>query len=174
MLQSVLHPWTPPTLTLACPPPAPGNPASGPGFFDPRSLEGPFHTAWFAWIALVLAMVAACYLTSNASLNRGFVMKWHLFWLLSIFLGSVVPLVVLALSHPTALAGSCSTDPDAFAAALELGQIVPVMEIAALWSFVAFPLLSVIATTLAGRHPAAGGFFHYRGCPWPRWNPFAS
>jgi hypothetical protein len=39
------------------------------------------------------------------------------------------------------------------------------------WGALAFLLLSLLATRVLGLSRLAGGFFHYRGCPWPRWNP---
>jgi hypothetical protein len=42
------------------------------------------------------------------------------------------------------------------------------------WSAMAFALSSFLLTRAAGWHPAAGGFFHNRGCPWPRINPFGA
>ena len=167
-------PWKPPPgLVAACPAASPGTPA-GTGFIDPASLAGPYRLAGALWFAAVLLLVLTCYLTARASLNRGFVMKWYLHWTASIVLGALIPLAVLGLAHPTVLAGSCEGIDVAIATRLHFGQILPTMLAAAGWALAAFPLLSVILTRLAGWHPASGGFFHYRGCPWPRWNPFAS
>lgn len=175
MLQSLLHPWTPPlSVPLTCPAPAPGEPIDPTGFFDPDSLVGPFHLAGIVWLVTVLALVLACYLTATASLNRGFVMKWYVYWGVAIVLGTLIPLVVLSLAPLHAAAETCATNSLPFAASLAFNQILPVMEGSALWALVAFPLVSWALTRAAGWHPASGGFFHYRGCPWPRWNPFAS
>jgi hypothetical protein len=175
MLQSVVYAWkVTRTVTITCPAGLPGSPPAGTGFIDPASLAAAYRENAFAWTAMLLVLVLACYLTAPASLNRGFVLKWWLYWGAAMLLGALIPLVVLSLAPLHALAGSCSTNPLPFAAHLSFGQILPSMEAWALWSLAAFPLLSWLLTRLAGWHPAAGGFFHYRGCPWPRWNPFAS
>jgi hypothetical protein len=170
----LLHPWTPPDLTVVCPLPPPGQKGNPFGFFDPASLDGPYHLAGVLWAVAMLALVLGCYLTSTASLNRGFVVKWYACWAGALLVGALVPLVVLGVSRPTVIVGSCSSLPIAFVTRLSIDQILPTALAAAAWAFAAFPLLSLAATALAGRHPASGGFFHYRGCPWPRWNPFAS
>jgi hypothetical protein len=167
-------PWKPPPGLIAlCPVTSPGAPA-GTGFIDPVSLSGPYRLTGLLWSAAVLLLVLVCYLTARASLNRGFVVKWYLYWLATIVLAALIPLAVLSLAHPMALAGSCEGIDAPFATKLLFDQILPTMVSAAGWAAVAFPLLSLAGTQLAGRHPASRGFFHYQGCPWPRWNPFAS
>lgn len=174
-MQTLVHVWrVTKSVTITCPPGLPGAGPPGSGFIDPHALTAAYRESGIAWGATILALVLACYLTGSASLNRGFVVKWWLYWLAAVVLGALVPLAVLSTAPLHALAGSCATLPTAFAVRLAFGQILPTMELAALWSLVAFPILSLLLTVLAGWHPASRGFFHYRGCPWPRWNPFAS
>ena len=173
MWQSVLTAWAPPeNVTLLCPVLAGDTPATG--FFDPASLAAAYRASALAWAAVLLALVLACYLTAPASLDRGFVVKWWMYWAAAVALGALVPLVVLSQAPLHALAGSCFTNPLPFEAHLTFAQILPAMVVWALWALAAFPLVSWLLTRAAGWHPASRGFFHYRGCPWPRWNPFAS
>jgi hypothetical protein len=176
MWQYLMHLWAPPpaALPLICPAPAPGEPADPGGFFDPAPLSAAYDWIFTATAAGVLLMVLVCYLAAPASLSLHFVRRWYGFWIGTALLGALVPLVVLLLMPQHALAGSCETNPLPFAAALSLSQMLPRITAGLAWAFLAFPLLSRILTWVAGRHPASRGFFHNRGCPWPRWNPLGA
>jgi len=168
-------PWNPPqTLKAKCPPLPPGVSGTTTGQISPGSLSGSYHLAGALWFAAMLVLVLACYLTARSSLNRTFVLKWYTFWVGAVILGAAIPLAVLSFAHPTLIPGTCSAIRTAIGTSLAFEQILPTMLAAAGWAFAAFPALSLLLTWVAGWHPASGGFFHYRGCPWPRWNPFAS
>lgn len=122
-------------------------------------------------ILLVVALLLGCYLLPRASLNPGFVSRWWITFAVSGVLCLLVPLAVGLYSPVHARAGSCSTRPAAFAAEIPVELLLPRMLAGLVWGLLAFALVSLLATRLLGRWSGAGGFFHYRGCPWPRWNP---
>lgn len=176
MWQSLLHLWAPVPVNvlLTCPPAPPGAPAVGPGFLDPA----PIATA-YQWTAIVsgvavLAAVLLCYLLARSSLNRGFVTRWYGFMGASMVAGAVIPVAVLLLMPQHALAGTCETNPLEFAAHLPAAVILARAAAGFAWGGLVFVLTSLVFTFAAGRHPASRGFFHHRGCPWPRWNPFGA
>lgn len=177
MWQSVLHLWASPpaNLPLACPPPAPGDPPAASGFFDPGPVAAAYQWTAAATALLVLLAVLACYLLDRRSLSRGFVRRWWLVLAAASVAGAVVPLVMLYAVVPLhALAGTCETNPLPFAAAYP-GDLALSRALAGfVWSALAFGVFSFLLTRAAGWHPASGGFFHNRGCPWPRINPFGA
>lgn len=177
MWQYLLHLWaSPPTnVALACPPPAPGDAPDLNGFFDPVPVATAYQ--WTALVTglLVLLAVLACYLLDRRSLSRAFVRRWWLVLAAASVIGALVPLAMLYLVVPQhALAGSCETNPLPFAAAYPLGLALNRALAGFLWSAAAFGVFSFLLTRAAGWHPASGGFFHNRGCPWPRMNPFGA
>ncbi|HYW14064.1 MAG TPA: hypothetical protein VE871_19015 [Longimicrobium sp.] len=177
MWQSVLHLWASPPadVVLICPLPIPGDPRDFSGFFD----RGPVATA-YQWTALatgllVLAAVLACYLLDRRSLSRRFVWRWWTVLGAASVAGALVPLMMLYLVvSQHASAGTCTTNvlpfPEMFPVAVALNRALAGF----VWSALAFVLFSLLLTRAAGWHPAAGGFFHNRGCPWPRINPFGA
>jgi hypothetical protein len=89
--------------------------------------------------------------------------------------GALVPLAMLYAVVPQhALAGTCETNPLPFAATFPLETALNRSLAGFFWSALAFGVFSFLLTRAAGWHPAAGGFFHNRGCPWPRINPFGA
>jgi hypothetical protein len=177
MWQFLLHLWatTPTDVALVCPPPAPGEDPDLNGFFD----SAPIATAW-QWTAattalLVLVAVLACYLLDRRSLSRGFVRRWWMVLAAASLAGALVPFAMLYLAVPQhALVGTCETNPLPFAATFPLGLALNRALAGFFWSALAFGALSFLLTRAAGWHPASGGFFHNRGCPWPRINPFGA
>jgi uncharacterized BrkB/YihY/UPF0761 family membrane protein len=177
MWQSVLHLWAPPpaNVPLICPPPAPGDPPSLNGFFDPAPIEAAYQWAALATGVLVLLAVLACYLMDRRSLSRAFVRRWWVVMAATAGIGALVPLAMLYLVVPQhALAGSCETNPLPFAETFPLGLALTRALVGFVWSGLAFGIFSFLLTRTAGWHPASGGFFHNRGCPWPRVNPFGA
>jgi len=172
-MQSIIYAWkVTGTISTTCPA-LPGK-TGVIGYIATESVEAAYRLNALAWAAAVLALVLACYLTATASLDRGFVVKWWMYWGAAIVLGFLIPLVVLSFAPLKLLSGSCGGLKGSFPVHMSFTQIFPSMVAWALWALAAFPLLSWLFTRLAGWHPASRGFFHYRGCPWPRWNPFAS
>lgn len=171
MLQSVIHAWkVTGSISVNCPG---GLPGKSVGYIAKASVEAAYRLNALVWAVVIVALVLACYLTASASLNRGFVVKWWVYWAGAVFLGLVIPLVVLSLAPLKLASGSCGALRAGMPVHMSLTQIFPSMLIWAIWALAAFPILSLLLTRLAGWHPASRGFFHYRGCPWPRWNPFA-
>ncbi len=172
MLQSVIYAWkVTGSIGVNCPG---GYAGKSKGFILRESVEAAYHLNAFAWAAAIVVLVLACYLTASASLDRGFVVKWWMYWAAAVLVGFLLPLAVLSLVPLKLAAGSCGALRAGMPVHMSLIQILPSMVAWAIWAFAAFPLLSWLFTRLAGWHPASRGFFHYRGCPWPRWNPFAS
>lgn len=172
MLQTLTHAWkVTGTISVRCPRGLPGKEI---GYIATESVEAAYRLNALIWAAVIVAVVLACYLTASASLNRSFVVKWWMYWAAAVFLGLLVPLVVLSVAPLKLVSGSCGAYRAGMPVHMSFTQIFPSMEIWAIWALAAFPLLSLLFTRIAGWHPASRGFFHYRGCPWPRWNPFAS
>lgn len=173
----MLHLWAPPpaNVSLTCPPPAPGDPPALNGFFDPVPIEAAYQWTAVATAVLVLLAVLACYLLDRRSLSRAFVRRWWLVLAAASLVGALVPLMMLYAVVPQhALADSCETNPLPFAAAYPLGLALSRALAGLVWSALAFGVFSFLLTRAAGWHPASGGFFHNRGCPWPRINPFGA
>jgi hypothetical protein len=177
MWQSLLHLWAPPPrdVELVCPAPAPGESPDLHGFFDPGPIAAAYQWTALATALLVLLAVLACYLLDRRSLSRAFVRRWWMVLGAASVVGALVPLVMLYAVVPQhALAGTCETNPLPFAAAFPLGPALSRAVAGFAWSALAFGLFSFLLTRAAGWHPAAGGLFHNRGCPWPRINPFGA
>jgi len=171
MLQSVIYAWkVTGSISVNCP----GGFSGKSGYVLRKSVEAAYHLNALAWVVAIVLLVLACYLTAQASLDRGFVVKWWMYWAAAVLVGFLLPLAVLSLAPLKLAAGSCGAARAGMPVHMSFTQIFPSMVAWAIWALAAFPLLSWLFTRLAGWHPASRGFFHYRGCPWPRWNPFAS
>jgi hypothetical protein len=173
MLLWLLHLWAQPPVgaRLECPPPRVGDSYDPGGLYNAAEIAARWQVMAFASIALVVALLLGCYLLPRASLNRGFVVRWWATAGLSGVLCLLVPLAVGMYSPVHARAGSCSTRPAAFEAPIPFDLLLPRMLAGSMWGLLAFAAASLLATWALGRWSGAGGFFHYRGCPWPRWNP---
>jgi hypothetical protein len=173
MLLWLLHLWALPPVgaRLACPPPRADEPPDPGGLFNAAEIAARWQMMAGVSIVVVGALLLGCYLLPRASLNRAFVVRWWATVGLSGMLCLAVPLAVGLYAPVHARAGSCSTRPAAFAAEIPIELLLPRMIAGLVWGVLAFALLSLLATWMAGRWSGAGGFFHYRGCPWPRWNP---
>lgn len=172
----MLHLWAPPPtdVPLTCPPDAAVEVAST-GFIDPGPIEAAYQWSAAVTVLLVLLAVLACYLLYRSSLSRAFVRRWWLVLGIASVIGALVPLAMLYLAVPQhALAGSCETNPLPFTATYPLGLALNRALAGFVWSALAFGVFSFLLTRAAGWHPASGGFFHNRGCPWPRINPFGA
>lgn len=177
MWQSVLHLWASPPndVRLDCPPPVPGDSPDLIGFFDPAPVAAAYQWTALATGLLVLAAVLACYLLDQRSLSRRFVWRWWAVLGAASAVGALVPLVMLYLVVPQhASLGTCTTYPLPFVGTYPLGLALNRALAGFVWSALAFVLLSLLLTRAAGWHPAAGGLFHNRGCPFPRINPFGA
>jgi hypothetical protein len=167
----LLHLWAnPPTdLALMCPAPPPGDPIPPPGFFDPATVSAAYGAAGWASLGAVILLVLCCYLLTRSSLGPGFVKRWWIFLAIAGVVGFLVPLGVLRFWGTRALAGSCVTNPNPFAATLPWSEILDRSVAGLVWAPLAFLIFSLLFTRTAGWLPQSGGFFHNRGCPWPRW-----
>lgn len=166
----LLHLWAPPpaNLQLACPAPPPGMDPDPVGFFAPESIEAAFSWAGTASAVFVLVLVTVTYLAVSGALSPRFVKRWWVF-LGAAALGSFVIAVIALRVTPTyAMAGSCSTNPTAFLEPLPWGLIWNRAFAGLLWGALAFVVLSLVLTRTLGRWPQGRGFFHFRGCPVPR------
>jgi hypothetical protein len=162
--------FAPGNVSLACPPPAPGDTPDPTGFYDPASVATAYHAAGWATFGLVVLLVVLCYVWNSTSLGSPFVRRWWTFGVLSVVVSAVVGALVVALWPTRALAGSCETLPTAFLKHLPLGLVLSRGVAGLLWGLVLFPVVSLVLARTVGYLPAAGnGFFHNRGCPYPRW-----
>ncbi|WP_420128167.1 hypothetical protein [Longimicrobium sp.] len=177
MWQSLLHLWASPpaNVKLTCPLPAPGDPPDLNGFFDPAPVNAAYGWTALATGLLVLLAVLACYLLDRRSLSRAFVLRWWLVLAIASVVGALVPLVMLYVVVPQhALVRTCDTFPLAFSETYPVGLALSRALAGLVWSALAFGVFSFVLTRATGWHPASGGFFHNRGCPWPRINPFGA
>jgi hypothetical protein len=177
MWQYLLHLWAVPpvNVALACPPPPPGETANPFGFFDPTAVASAYQWTVAASALAALVAVLACYLLDRESLSRTFVRRWYVALGATSVAGALVPLLMLYVAVPQhAMAGTCDTNSLPFAAAFPLGLALSRAAAGLVWTALAFTLFSLLLTRAAGWHPAAGGLFHNRGCPWPRMNPFGA
>jgi hypothetical protein len=162
----------PANLQLRCPPPAPGEAIDPMGFFDPNVLRGAYRMATLSTAALVVLLVALCYLWTRSSLGPRFVLRWWIFLGGSMLGGFILGIAVLRMWPARALAGSCETNPTSFLVTIPWADALNRGVAGAVWAGLVFTLLSLVLTQLAGRFPWSGGLFHYRGCPYPRLMPF--
>ena len=171
MWKYLLHLWAvpPTTITLVCPPPAAGQPADPQGFYDYATVAVAYDRVALVSLIIVVLGVVACYQATQASLGPRFVKRW---WTA---LGSSALLVLvstwlLLITAPTrAMAESCSTNPSTFPIELPASLVLERAIAGLVWTALAFVILSLLLTALLGRIAGAkNGFFHNRGCPWPR------
>lgn len=177
MWQYLLHLWAPApvSLRLECPLPVPGQEPDPLGFFDPAPISAAYQWTAVATLLLVLVAVLACYLLDTRSLSRAFVQRWWMVLAATAVLGALVPLLMLYVVVPQhAALDTCGTNPLAFAQPFPLAVALNRSLAGFFWSALAFSVISFLLTRAAGWHPAAGGLFHNRGCPWPRINPFGA
>lgn len=167
----LLHLWAgpPEDLTIVCPAPPPGDPTPPPGYLDPATVSAAYGATGWATVLIVVSLVLVCYLLSRTSLGPGFVKRWWVFLLLSAVGGFLAAISILSSWPTRALPGSCVTDPNPFTVGLPWSEIITRGVAGSAWAVLVFILLSLLLTRTLGWLPQSGGFFHNRGCPWPRW-----
>ena len=171
MLNYFVHLWAgPPTdLLLSCPAPTDGQPPDLQGFYDILTVNGAFTRVVLVQSLLVCVLVTVCYSMSRYSTGSAFIKRWWTFLGVNVVLTAIATWVSLRAYQTRALAGSCETNPDAFRIGLPTEMIEQRTIAGAVWSIGAFVILSLILTQVLGRVPTKGnGFFHNRGCPYPR------
>lgn len=174
MTDFLLHLWAgpPARLPVACPAPPPGEPLPPPGEFDPSTILAAYSAAgWLSLVAVVL-VVLVCYLFTTGSTSPRFTIRWFVFLGIAAVVAFAVPVVVLRVWPTRALANSCLTNPTAFTVTMPWDVVISRGLAGIVWGVLVFTLVSILLTRTAGRWPSAGGFFHHRGCPWPRFAPF--
>jgi hypothetical protein len=169
----LLNLWALPPVDahLDCPAPRAGELPDPFGLYNAAQVTGVWRTVGIASLAATVVLLLACYLLPRASLSPRFVRSWYGWLAATMAFCFAVPFVVSRLTPVAARPGSCTTRPSAFLTHLPFDVVFPRMLAGLVWGLLAFTLFSLIATRLLARGPVAGGFFHYRGCPWPRWNP---
>jgi hypothetical protein len=163
-------PWSAPAdLTLVCPAAAAGQNTNPFGTYDPASVASAVAATTAIWAVLIVALAVACYQSKRMSLGPSFVKRWWLFLAASAAIGALAGFAVLTLWPTIALAASCQSDPSAFQISLP-GSFVSGRTVSAgLYGALLFIVLSVLLTQTVGRIAKPwNGFFHNRGCPWPR------
>lgn len=171
----LLHLWSPPptSLNFACPPaPAGIEGANARGFFDPATIDPGYSAIGYLSVALVIALVLLCYLWTATSTGPRFTRRWGLFLLLT---GIVcfAATFLLRLWPTMTLADTCLAGQAPFRLPLPWSVILDRALAGFVWGLLVFVLLSLVLTRSLGRLPWSKGFFHNRGCPWPRLNPLA-
>jgi len=171
----ILHLWaTPPVrLQLNCPAAAEGTTGNAFGSFDDTSVRAAFQLVALESIGIVLTAVFLCYMIGRMSTSLGFSRRWSIVLTLTAITCFAAAWLQLSSAPTTALAGSCESNPTAFAAALPFAVVVQRSIAALVWALMAFPLTSWALTQTLGRVPSIwNGFFHFRGTPWPRFSPW--
>ncbi len=175
MWRYLLHLWALPPIDAhyeRCPAPRAGEAPDPFGLYNATEVLGVWRTIAIASIVATLVIVLLCYLLPRASLSARFVRMWYACLAGTALLCFAIPFVVGKLTTVHVRAGSCTTRMAAFPVPhLPFDLLFERMLAGLVWGVLAFVLLSVIFTRLLARGPVAGGFYHYRGCPWPRWNP---
>lgn len=173
MWEFLLHLWAGPPVDaiIPCPAPIPGEPIDPGGLYDAAELTAVWGYMAAASAAAVLLALLVCYLAAGGSLRRSFVLRWYGTLAGVIAACALLPLLIGKVIDVQSRGGSCTTRVATFAVDIPLDLLWQRMFAGALWGGIAFVLLSLVFTQLLGRTPAAGGFFHHRGCPWPRFNP---
>lgn len=171
VLDYLVHLWAVPPvgLQLPCPAAAAGQTTNLFGSFDDNSVRAAFATAG-AWSAIVVAaMIFGCYFLTRKSSGPGFDKRWVVFGLFASALCFVVAYGALHFAHTTAMAQSCESNPSAFAWPLPAGVVMSRAIAGLVWGALAFFVLSIVMTAVAGWYPSMrNGFYHNRGTPWPR------
>lgn len=175
MQNPLLHLWAsaPENVPLRCPDPPPGvQNADLNGFFAADSVSAAYSAVGYLSLLIVVLAVVSCYQATRTSLGPPFVKRWWIFEVGSSIACGLAALLVLYFWPTQADAASCQQYLVAFRATLPFGLILSRAVAGFVWAMLAFLIVSLILTQVAGRVPWAGGFFHNRGCPWPRFNPF--
>jgi hypothetical protein len=169
----LLHLWAhaPLGAVVPCPAPREGEPADPGGLYDALQLSALWNRIALVSLLAVLLLVLGCYLLPRASLSPRFVRTWWLGLSGAALAGFLIPLALGLTTQVNVRAGSCSTRPAAYPVDVPLNLVTDRMFAGLVWGVLAFVVLSLVGTQLLGRSRLAGGFFHYRGCPVPRWNP---
>jgi len=169
----LIHLWAVPRdIALTCPPPPAGQASDPSGFYDPTTVSSAFSAAAIASFISVLVMLIVIYQFTRVSLGPRFVWRWWIGLFATALLCGAVTALILHAAPTTALAGSCETSPDAFSIRLPNDVILDRSLAGVVWGLLAFTLFSLVTTATVGRVPASkNGFFHNRGCPWPRFVP---
>lgn len=169
----LLHLWAHPPLgaSVPCPAPREGEAFDPGGLYDALQLASLWNWIGIVSLVVVVVLVLGCYLLPRASLSPRFVRTWWLTLGASGLVCALVPLAIGLTTQVNVRAGSCSTRPAAFPVDLPAALLVDRMFAGLVWGLLAFLVLSLLGTKVLGVSRLAGGFFHYRGCPLPRWNP---
>lgn len=168
-----LHLWVPPpeTLQLDCPAPPPGLDPDPVGFFAPESVEAAFSWAGYSSLGLVVVLVFLTYLATSGSLSPRFVKRWWIAFGIAGIVCFLTAAIALRLYPTHAMTGSCTTNPTAFLEPLPWDLVWNRAFAGLIWGATTFVLLSLVLTRTLGRWPWSKGFFHFRGCPAPRYRP---
>jgi len=160
------------SLALTCPPPPAGQPAAPLGFYDGSSVAAAFNMLAFLSVIAVLVIVMSIYLGTRRTLGPRFVFRWYKGIAAAAIVCALLALIALALAPTHALANSCETDPNPFLIRLPGAIITSRAVVGLAWGAIAYVVFSLVLVATAGRFPSVkNGFFHNRGCPWPRFIP---
>lgn len=159
-------------VTLTCPPPAAGQAAAPLGFYDGTSVANAYNLLGGLSVLAVLLVVTIIYMGTRTSLGPRFVGRWYKGAIAAAIICALLAYITLSFAPTHALADSCETNPTPFPLRLP-GSLIIARTLAGLvWGALAYLLFSLILTLTAGKFASGkNGFFHNRGCPWPRFVP---
>lgn len=168
----VKHLWatTPVDVGIACPAIG-GEPSGNQGFIAPAYLTAAWSLTFWLSLAIVVLLVVWCYNGTRMTTGPGFSRRWLVFVPLGALGAALVAFVVLSSMPFYVVAGSCDTNPEAFAVSLPSKFVWMRVFAGAIWGFVVFVMMSIVLTKTLGRASWNNGFFQNRGTPLPRFMP---
>lgn len=169
LIHYLWHLWGAPRgdVPLICPV-VEGMPIDPNGVFDSNTVANALALTGRFSLAVVVILVLFCYLATPYSTGPWFTRRWARFTGASAVLAFLVPLIVMLLAKTRAAPGTCETDLSAFQVQMPIDVILVRASAGLLWGPIVFVIASLILTQTVGRFNWGGGFFHNRGCPWPR------
>ncbi len=137
-----------------------------------------------AWnLTVVVSMIAVaflvvwCYSATKTTTGPQFSVRWLWTAVAASGLSAVVTFVILKAYPFTIDQATCGNGAEVLGQvsrqALPGDYFFPAIAVRFVWGIFAFVALSSALTATIGRRPWAGGFFHNRGVPFPKFLPFS-
>lgn len=160
------------SISFTCPPSGSGGAGPTLGFYDGASVASAYDVLALASVIAVLVIVLVTYLGTSKTLGPRFVFRWYWGGAVAAIGCAVLAYTLLSIMPTHAAAGTCPSNLNPFLLRLPASLIMTRAVAGFVWGLLAYVLFSVILTATIGRFAAVrNGFFHNRGCPFPRFVP---